>query len=111
MVTSPDMRVSFSAGSRAESHDGARGRTIPSFAMKRDQSLWRPGAAPGRPGAAPGSLRRAQLPREVAIAAAAAQRAVVVGIRGVVAVADEVGDGRIAQHASAVRQRRAAEAQ
>ena len=42
---------------------------------------------------------------------AAAQRAVVVGSGGVVALTDEVGDGRITQHTSAVGQRRATETQ
>ena len=55
-------------------------------------------------------FRGAQMPGEAAIAAAA-QRPVVVGVGGIVGMADEVGHRRIAQHSSAVGQRRAAETQ
>src|SRR5436305_8839794 len=58
----------------------------------------------------PGLFRRAQVPRKPALPAVA-QRPVIVGVGGVVGVADEIGYGRVAQHSPAVGQRRATEAQ
>src|SRR3954468_8772161 len=79
----------------------ARANTIPIAATKQDQSP--------RPIVTPCSLGRAQLPNKRAVGAA--QGTVVVSVGGIVAVADEVGDGGVAQHASPVGQRRATEAQ
>ena len=56
------------------------------------------------------SFRGAQMAGEAALAAAA-QRAEIVGVIGIVGMTDEVGDRRIAQHAPAIGQRRADEAQ
>src|ERR1700675_2321438 len=55
-------------------------------------------------------FRGAQVAGENEIAAAA-QRPQIVGVRGIVGMTDEIGDRRIAQHAPAVRQRRATETQ
>src|SRR5580693_10170250 len=57
-----------------------------------------------------GLFRGAQMPDEAAIAAAA-QRLIIGSVVGVIGMADEIGHRRVAQHASAVGQRRANEAQ
>jgi hypothetical protein len=56
-----------------------------------------------------GLFRGAQVPRKPANSAA--QRPVIVGIGGIVGIADEVGHRCVAQHSPAIGQRRATEAQ
>src|ERR1700675_2847109 len=97
-MTSLDMGIPAFSGK-------VRVKMTPAFTigwLQPDQSRWERSARI--------LFRGAQVAGENEIAAAA-QRAQIVGVRGVVGMTDELGDRRIAQHAPAVRQRRATETQ
>src|SRR5712671_719097 len=83
---------------------GLTARSLVTGATAKDQSRR------GNPCSVARSFRGAQMAGEAALAAAA-QRAEIIGVFGIVGVTDEVGNRRIAQHASAIGQRRAGKAQ